>query len=339
MRPASIYSNACSATLPPVHASPSLEFPMNRLLLVMVVCALGLSITACHSQYGTPRTFVISGTVKGLTASGLTLQDNGGDDLTVAANSNSFEFSSPVAYGGAYDVAVSAQPSGLTCTVSHAAGTDVTATVNDVAIACNGTTYEIGGAISGLTTAGLTLEDNGGDALAVPANATSFQFKDPVSAGGAYAVTITTQPPGLVCSVGYGAGSDLQANVSTVKVTCASTAFTIGGAISGLTSNGLVLQNNAGDNLLVSAASSSFQFSTPVAYGGAYNVTVLTQPAALTCTVTNGSSSNVTQRPIYNPASDRVSSAKWIVCPWVKPGWSVAQAATAAPGTVGATEA
>ena len=245
-----------------------------------------------------PETFVISGTIKGLTASGLTLQDNGGDDLTVAANSNSFEFSSPVAYGGDYDVAVSAQPSGLTCTVSHAAGTDVTATVNGVAIACNGTTYEIGGAISGLTTSGLTLEDNGGDALAVPANATSFQFNDPVSAGGAYDVTITTQPAGLVCSVGYGAGSDLQANVSTVKVTCAPTAFTIGGAISGLTSSGLVLQNNAGDDLLVSAASSSFQFITPVAYGGAYNVTVLSQPAALTCTVTNGSSSNVTQNVV-----------------------------------------
>jgi len=378
MRPASIHSNARSATVPAVHGNRNLEFPMNRILLVMIACALGLSITGCGTPnsfvvsgavtglatnglvlidngtnsvavpadassfefservesggsydvaIGTqptgltcsvtqgsgsnvqenvsdvsvscaPETFVISGTIKGLTASGLTLQDNGGDDLTVAANSNSFEFSSPVAYGGDYDVAVSVQPSGLTCTVSHAAGTDVVATVNDVAIACNATTYEIGGAISGLTMSGLTLEDNGGDPLAVTANATSFQFTDPVSAGGAYDVTVTTQPAGLVCSVGYGTGSDLQTNVSTVQVTCAPTTLTIGGAISGLTSNGLILQNNAGDNLLVPAATSSFQFVTPVAYGGAYNVTVLSQPPGLTCTVTDGSSSNVTQNVV-----------------------------------------
>ena len=66
------------------------------------------------------------------------------------------------------------------------------------------------------------------------------------------------------------------------------TTYTIGGTVSGLTGTGLVLQDNGGDNLAVSA-SGSFTFSTTVASGAAYSVTVLTQPAGQSCTVTNGS--------------------------------------------------
>lgn len=74
--------------------------------------------------------------------------------------------------------------------------------------------------------------------------------------------------------------------------------YTIGGSVTNLAGSGLVLQNNGGNNLTVSA-SGSFTFSTPVASGAAYKVTVLTQPSNLiqACTVTNGSgtaSANVT---------------------------------------------
>ena len=66
--------------------------------------------------------------------------------------------------------------------------------------------------------------------------------------------------------------------------------FTIGGTVSGLTGSGLVLQNNALDNLSIST-NGTFAFATPVASGGNYAVTVLTQPASpsQTCTVSNGS--------------------------------------------------
>lgn len=69
--------------------------------------------------------------------------------------------------------------------------------------------------------------------------------------------------------------------------------YTIGGSISGLTASGLVLQNNGGDNLTVPSGATSFQFSTPVAFRGSYKVTVLQQPTGLTCTVVNGSGSNI----------------------------------------------
>jgi hypothetical protein len=74
----------------------------------------------------------------------------------------------------------------------------------------------------------------------------------------------------------------------------------VGGTVTGLaTGAGLVLRNNAGNDLAISA-NGTFTFSTPTMSGGAYAVTVFHQPAspAQTCTVTNGTgmmgSGNVT---------------------------------------------
>lgn len=81
--------------------------------------------------------------------------------------------------------------------------------------------------------------------------------------------------------------------------TTAPTAYTVGGTVSGLSGSGLVLQNNGGDNLAIDT-NGGFAFTTPVVNGGAYKVTVLTQPSNPTqnCVVTNGSgtagNSNVT---------------------------------------------
>jgi uncharacterized membrane protein YdfJ with MMPL/SSD domain len=65
------------------------------------------------------------------------------------------------------------------------------------------------------------------------------------------------------------------------------TGYTVGGTISGL-SGTVVLQNNAGDNLTVSA-NGRFTFATPVASGSDYNVTVVSQPVGQSCAVMNGS--------------------------------------------------
>src|SRR6187455_51649 len=67
--------------------------------------------------------------------------------------------------------------------------------------------------------------------------------------------------------------------------------FTVGGTLAGLaTGASVVLQNNGGSNVTVSA-NGSFTFATAITTGGAYAVTVLTQPStpAQTCSVTNGS--------------------------------------------------
>jgi 6-phosphogluconolactonase len=63
----------------------------------------------------------------------------------------------------------------------------------------------------------------------------------------------------------------------TAMVTCC----TVGGMVIGLIGWGLVLQNNGGDDLAVSATGAgAFTFTAPLANGAAYAVTVKTQPSS-----------------------------------------------------------
>jgi putative esterase len=74
----------------------------------------------------------------------------------------------------------------------------------------------------------------------------------------------------------------------------------------------VVLQDNGKDNLSVSA-NGSFTFATPLAAGAAYGVTVLTNPAGQSCTVSSGSgtvgSANVTSVAVSCAATQGGSSA------------------------------
>ena len=149
------------------------------------------------------------------------------------------------------------------------------------------TTYTIGGAVSGLSGSGLVLEDNGGDNLSIKENG-EFTFATPIVSGGTYHVTIAKQPssPLQICLISNGSGS-ANSNITNVQVTCVG-AYTIGGIVSGLTGTGLVLQDNSGDNLQING-NGVFNFATPIASGGTYDVTVLTQPSNQTCAVSSAS--------------------------------------------------
>lgn len=69
----------------------------------------------------------------------------------------------------------------------------------------------------------------------------------------------------------------------------AATTYAIGGSVSGLLGQGLVLQNNGGDDLTQNA-DGTFAFATKLGGGAAYAVTVKTQPTtpSQTCAVANG---------------------------------------------------
>lgn len=64
--------------------------------------------------------------------------------------------------------------------------------------------------------------------------------------------------------------------------------FSIGGTVTGITTGTLVIRNNGGDDLSITA-DGSFTFATKIKDGGDYDVSIKTIPAGLsTCTVTNG---------------------------------------------------
>src|SRR5256885_3187998 len=67
--------------------------------------------------------FTIGGTVTGMTGTGMVLQNNGGDNLTVNGN-GAFTFKTAVAKGGTFCVVVCTPPSTpkQTCTVSGGSG-------------------------------------------------------------------------------------------------------------------------------------------------------------------------------------------------------------------------
>ena len=147
-------------------------------------------------------------------------------------------------------------------------------------------TYTVGGSLSGLTSQGLILV-NGTDTATPNAGDTSFTFPTAVVAGTSYAVSVQLQPDAVGCTVAGGSGVVGNANVTDVAVTCAAAAFTVGGTISGLTGNGLVLVNGT-DTTSPTPGASTFTFPTKLASAASFSVTVSTQPAGQTCTVSNG---------------------------------------------------
>ena len=85
----------------------------------------------------------------GLASGGtVVLQNNGGNDLTVAAN-GTFAFSTALTTGAAYSVTVKTNPAGQTCTVANGTGTVGTANVTSVAVTCKtNPAYTVGGSAS-----------------------------------------------------------------------------------------------------------------------------------------------------------------------------------------------
>jgi len=275
--------------------------PSKKLTLALLGAAALMS--ACSGVKSTTGgggggtgSYSISGSVTGLSGTGLVLTDNTTDTLTVTGTGTvPFTFTTKVS--GAYDVEVKTQPTNpaQTCTAASNTGT-ATANVTTVAITCTTApvTATIGGTISGLATgASVILQDNGGDSLTLTANG-KFTFKTAVTGPtDAYKVTVNTQPttPNEICTVANGSGT-ATANVTNVAVTCV-LSYTIGGTVTGVVGTGLVLENSSDlEQLTISPANGNqaFTFKNLVPTGTAYTISIYAQPStpAQTCVVTPG---------------------------------------------------
>jgi hypothetical protein len=301
--------------------------PSKKTTLALLI-GMGLLMSACSglkggttgTGTGTGTTYTVTGSITGLTGTGLQLLDtiNGttADTITIKAAATTLTFDKAVPSGETYAVTVAVQPTSpaQTCTVTSGTGT-ASANVTNVAVACttNPVTATIGGTVSNLATgSSLVLQDNGGDSLTITTNG-AFTFKTPVTGPtDAYAVTVLTQPasPTQICTVTNGSGT-ASANVTNVAVSCV-LSYTIGGTVTGLVGTGLILENSSdSEQLTISPATGNeaFTFKNLVPTGTAYTVSIATQPTGpvQTCVVSPGTgsgtaTSNVTSVLITCPA-------------------------------------
>ena len=156
--------------------------------------------------------------------------------------------------------------------------------------ACGGkATFDLSGPVVGLEQAGLVLHNTkNGDEVAVAAGATTWKLAKNVEYGDEYVVAVKSQPAHQDCKIAQGADTAGRLATISIEVVCSVNAMPIGGAISGLNSEGLVLINGTGDRLEVKSGATEYEFVKPVAFGRSYGVTVLTQPKGLHCVVANG---------------------------------------------------
>jgi RNase P/RNase MRP subunit p29 len=78
--------------------------------------------------------FTLSGSISGLTTSGLVLSD-GAETLSVSANARQFSMPNALAYGSSFAVTIQAQPSGGSCQITDGTGT-VSEEVGTVSLTC-----------------------------------------------------------------------------------------------------------------------------------------------------------------------------------------------------------
>ena len=182
---------------------------------------------------------------------------------------------------------------------------------------CGGgsSSHTVGGTVTGLSYGPLVLVTNGMEISLSPktegvAADIAYTFPNQLDYGDLYDVNLkqigtdpTTgapiyqQPPHQICEPVSGT-KDSAGRLSTINavINCGLVTNTVGGTITGLNADNLVLINgSSGGTIEVkkNAATppvypSTFSFATPVTYGQTYGVTVLTQPTGQTCTVDKG---------------------------------------------------
>jgi large repetitive protein len=236
--------------------------------------------------------FTLGGTVTGLTGRGFELEDNLGNMVDVAQGK--FAFLAPRVFGEAYEVRVKTQPQqpSQICSVQNASGVFPAADVTNVAVSCTTQSFSLGGTVSGLA-AGNTIrlvDDVSKGTTSTTADG-SFQLPSAVASGSAYEVIAeVTGPIAQACLVRSGAGTIQAEAVNNIAVTCTTSRFRVGGRVTNLRGNGLVLRDVSGESAAPPSNQQQFALSKTSASGSAYGITVEQNPTAPTqvCQVTNG---------------------------------------------------
>jgi hypothetical protein len=161
--------------------------------------------------------------------------------------------------------------------------------------ACGGkASFPIGVTVTGVQYPGLVLSTNGMELAvnppATPGAAVTASFPKSIEYGEEFMVLVKTQPPHQFC----GPISEFDRSwhntagllaVINAQLTCALVANSIGGPITGLKADGLVLTNGTNGGTLTLAKDATIYAFPAVQFGTTYGITVLTQPTGQFCSV------------------------------------------------------
>jgi hypothetical protein len=171
--------------------------------------------------------------------------------------------------------------------------------------ACGGAggSSAIGGSITGLTSGKtLVMQNNGADNFSITgngANSFTFNFATAQAANSTYNATVFTQPIGETCTIANGSGSvdNNGDNVNSIIVSCA-VSTTVTGTVTGLIPGVALTLTSNNENVDVTSSRPSFVFSTQLATGASYSVTIAQQPNGQTCTIANPSGTKLANTPV-----------------------------------------
>jgi hypothetical protein len=147
--------------------------------------------------------------------------------------------------------------------------------------------------VYGLVKPGLVLKNGDQTVTVTPgtsiAGTTTAYFPNLIAEDSTINIEVQTQATATECKVEAASGTNIKANYYSAlqpKVICTTNAYQLGGSVTGLTQDQLVLTNGS-LTATIPANATSFTFPSPVYDGFNYGVTVLQQPQGLTCTVAN----------------------------------------------------
>ena len=161
--------------------------------------------------------YTVGGNVSGLSGIGLRLSLNGGEKVTINGD-GAYAFTTPLANGAAYSVAVVSEPVGEQCTLANATGAIAGADVTNVDVTC-AELFNVGGVVVGLSGGSLVLQLNGGDDVTLTSDGT-FVFPTPLADGSPYAVAVASSPPGVDCLLNNASGT-ITGDDASVAAICA----------------------------------------------------------------------------------------------------------------------
>lgn len=282
---------------------------LPALLLILSSCNNGSNVSSGYSSG-----YQISGTASGLsTGEQAVLVNNNdlSDKVVLTSESPNFTFKNKIPHGGKYNVTILKQPSSLKlsneltnkiCTIKNYGGSGLNKDITEINILCSNESFKVSGHVFGLIgneTVSIINNGDSTDNVLISKNGV-FTFPHKIARNASYNVTIDKQPLNEICSVNNGSAAGINEDVSNVIIICSKSRYSVGGYINQLAGNqSLTLVNNGDVNNSVTLMGDSptmpFNFPTPLAHGGNYNVTVGTQPENQFCTVNNGEGFGLTK--------------------------------------------